>query len=588
MKRILFLFPLLTVILTCSSQAIAKDNWTRVQTKNFTIVGSTSPDDMKKIGLKLEEFRETLQLMFPRAKLNTPVPTTVILFKTDDAFHPFKPRYQGKIRENVGGYFLQGRMINYIVLATDKQRTNPYRVIFHEYEHFIVDNNMNHVPAWLGEGLAEFFSTFETDGEQVKIGSPILHHVHYLRESSPLPMKTLLSVDHKSPEYNESRKTGAFYAGSWALVHYLMVGNGEKKKPQLIRFMDLVNSGTPAEESFQKAFQTTPKLLEEELISYITKFTFPVLVGKYQHKLEIDRETQVTTLSDAEANYFQGVLLLSMGQSLEAKEYLQKSQSLDATLAATHVALGRVALAERKLDDADKFFKFAVGADPNAYLGHYYRGEMLSAKKEFLEAVESYKKAIALKPDLAWMYSDLGYAYVNAGNREEAIKNFEKGLRINPREGDFYRSLAYSYSALGNAEYAAAYSHKYLTVKGWRENSSQYMVLSWYFSLREMTQHEFASKSLRDSIPKVVATEWPFPVLQYLTKAIPLTDLMSLAKDDVDKLTEAHAYAGLEFSFNGDRDAAVPHLRWVIEKGNKNFVEYAMASKELARIERAR
>ena len=34
------------------------------------------------------------------------------------------------------------------------------RLIFHEYTHFLIRNMLQTTPAWLAEGLAEYFSTF--------------------------------------------------------------------------------------------------------------------------------------------------------------------------------------------------------------------------------------------------------------------------------------------------------------------------------------------------------------------------------------------------------------------------------------------
>ena len=161
------IIALATLLILCGDQAQGKDSWTRVQTKNFTLVGNANERDIRKIAIKLETFRETLLVMFPKAKISTPTPTTVVIFKSDLAFRPFKPRYQGKIRENVGGYFLPGPHMNYIVLAAEKEVIDPYAVIFHEYEHFVLRNNLLHIPLWLDEGLAEFYSSFQTtDNDQ--------------------------------------------------------------------------------------------------------------------------------------------------------------------------------------------------------------------------------------------------------------------------------------------------------------------------------------------------------------------------------------------------------------------------------------
>jgi len=589
MKRNLSLVIVLAALLfLVGDQANAKDSWTKVQTKHFTLVGNASERDIRKIATKLEIFRETLSVIFPRVKITTPIPTTVVIFKSDDAFRPFKPRYQGKIRDNVGGYFLPGPYMNYIALAAADERIDPYKVIFHEYEHFVLRNNLLHVPLWLDEGLAEFYSSFETtdNDQKVTLGNPLAQHVYYLREHPLLPFKTLLAVDHKSPHYNESSKTGAFYAESWALVHYLMNGNQQKRQPQLIKFIELVNSGASAEESFQKAFQANFGTLEEELRGYVNKFTFPVLNGTFRSQLTFDKEMQSTALSDAEVEYYEGDLLLNLRQIPEAKAFLEKSVVHDGKFSAGLVSLGVLRLLERRSDEAGRLFQSAIESDPRNYLAHRYFASALAREGRYEEAINSYKQAISLNPDLASLYLDLGYAYLNVANEEQAIATFAQGLRVNPREAAFYSILSYAHLENANGELAANDAYNYLRTAGWREDHSQYMVLVWYFGLRQLKQNDYATKSLKDSIAKVEPTEWPYPVLQFLDHSLTLEEMLARANDN-DKLTEAHAYAGLLLSLNGDSRTALDHLRWVKNNGNKNFVEYPLALAEIARLERA-
>ena len=589
MKRKLSLVILLAALVTlCGNQASAKDNWTRVQSKNFTLVGNASERDIRKIAVKLEVFRETLSLIFPKVKITTPLPTTVVIFKSDDSFRPFKPRYKGKIRDNVGGYFLPGPYMNYIVLTASNELIDPYEVIFHEYEHFVLRNNLLHIPLWLDEGLAEFYSSFETsdNDQKVTLGNPLAKHVYYLRSNPLLPLKTLLAVDHKSPHYNESSKAGAFYAESWALVHYLMNGNQQKRQPQLIKFIDLVNSGVAPEESFQKAFQADFKVLEEELRAYVNRFTFPVLNGTFRSQVNFDKEMQSAALSEAEVEYYEGDLLLNMRQIPEAKALLEKSVVLDDKYSRGLVSLGILRVIEKRLDEAGKLFQSAIESDPGNYLAHQYYAHTLAQDGRYEEAIKSYKQAILLKPDLARLFLDLGYAYVNAGKEDEAIATFAQGLRVNAKESYFYRTLGYIHLGRANGELAANDAYNYLRTVGWRDEHSEYMVLVWYFGLRQLKQDDYAIKSLKDSIARVDPTDWPYPVLQFINHSLTLEEMLARANDN-DKLTEAHAYAGLLLSLNGESQPALDHLRWVKDNGNKNFVEYPLALAEIARLEGA-
>src|SRR6185369_14442137 len=182
MKR--FLFPLslsLCLLLAVSQYATvaAKDTWVSVRTKNFLLLGNAGEKDIRKVGLKLEQFREVFTRLFPKMRFNTPVPTTVVVFKSDSSYAPFKPG------PNIAGYFQPGPDVNYITLTTEvRGQQDPFTVIFHEYTHLLINNTFPSAPVWFNEGLAEYYSTFSiTDDQKVVLGIPIASHVFRLRES---------------------------------------------------------------------------------------------------------------------------------------------------------------------------------------------------------------------------------------------------------------------------------------------------------------------------------------------------------------------------------------------------------------------
>ncbi|HEY0430472.1 MAG TPA: hypothetical protein VGC61_01605, partial [Pyrinomonadaceae bacterium] len=152
--------------------------------------------------------------------------------------------------------------------------------------------------------------------------------------------------------------------------------------------------------------------------------------------------------------------------------------------------------------------------------------------------------------------------------------------------GYFFRTLSFIYLNRANGDLAANNAYNYLRTMGWRDSYSQYMALVWYFGLRQEKRDDFATQKMREAIAKVDATEWPYPVLQFVNNSIPLPAMLAQATDN-DKLTEAHAYAGLIFSLQGETAVALDHLRWVETNGNKNFVEYPLALAEIGRLEHA-
>src|SRR6266576_3947279 len=229
----------------------AKDTWTRVRSKNFLLVGNASEKEIRQVGVRLEQFREFFSKLFTKVNFSSPVPTTVIVFKSDSSYRPFKPN------ANTAGYFQAGYDVNYITLTTETRgEQNPFSIIFHEYTHLLVNNTIGNVPLWFNEGLAEYYSSFSMSNDQkVILGNPIANHVYLLRESKMLPLRTLFQVDHHSPYYNERDKQSIFYAESWALMHYLILANNGQRLPQLGKFMASMDSNKPMEQAFQEAFQ---------------------------------------------------------------------------------------------------------------------------------------------------------------------------------------------------------------------------------------------------------------------------------------------------------------------------------------------
>jgi hypothetical protein len=64
----------------------------------------------------------------------------------------------------------------------------------------------------------------------------------------------LFHVDGCSPYYNEQNKTTIFYEQSWALTHYLMIGDDHAHRQSFINFLQALNEGTSTDEAAAKAF----------------------------------------------------------------------------------------------------------------------------------------------------------------------------------------------------------------------------------------------------------------------------------------------------------------------------------------------
>jgi len=430
----------------------AKDNWLRVQTTNFTLVGNASEKDLREVATKLEQFRDVFTKLFATAKFNTPVPTTVLVFKSMSSYKPFA-------LPNAAGYFQKGEDVNYITLSTDPTQ-DPFSTIYHEYVHLLVDNTSGNVPAWFNEGLAEYYSTLSIEeGRKVHLGELIPYHLMTLREGKLYPLRTLFAVDHYSPEYNEGSKRGMFYAESWALVHYLILGNNGQRLPQLGKFLQLLNSGRTIDEAVSQAFQTDVLTLEKELKKYIEGHTFRMQIATFERKLEFDSEFTTSPLSEADAQAYLGDLLLHVNRLNDADTRLQQALSLDQKQPMARASLGILRARQGRFDEAKKNLQEAANANSANYLVHYYYAYALS--REGMDAnnmIYTYasqtattmraelNKAIELNPKFPESYSLL--VFINTVMNEDLDRSIEllkKALSLSPGRQDFTLLLAQIY-----------------------------------------------------------------------------------------------------------------------------------------------
>lgn len=426
---------LLTVVSQLTTVA-AKDIWVSVRTKNFLLVGNASEKDIKLVGVKLEQFREVFTRFFPKINFKTPVPTTVMVFKNASSYAPFK------IREQSSGHFQPGPDVNYIALTADI-KGDGFSVIFHEFTHLLVNNNFKNAPVWFNEGLAEYYSKFHmSEDQRVVLGYPIVSHVLHLRKNKLLPLRTLFEVDHKSAHYNESDKTSIFYAQSWALVHYLMIGKTGRDE-QLNKFTELLDSRVPQERAFKEAFGTTLEAMETELANYVGQDRYKVRLGNFAGELKVDTTTEATKLTEAEAQAYQGDLLLHSNRK-EAYAYLEQAVTLDPKLAMAHASLGMSYFRDGKTAEAHASLERAVTANSQNYLAHYQYAFVLSRASDAASLAMftpdqaakirgHLQKAIALRPDFLEPYNLLAYvALVTAKDIDETIVTLKRVLSESP------------------------------------------------------------------------------------------------------------------------------------------------------------
>ena len=451
------------LVLFLARSASAADKWLSIRSKNFQLVGNAGESDIRRVGRTLEEFRSALAMMFPKMDQTAAVPVTVLVFRNDESFKPYKPLYQGK-PSNALAFFQPGEDVNYIAVTATLASPS---VVLHEYVHFLLRENVGGLPLWITEGFAECYSTFESGNKanEFNIGRALDRHVATLNETAQfIPLKRLQTIQQNSPEYNEESKQGVFYAESWAFVHYLILGAEGKRRTQFAQFLTALARGEPFEDSFGEAFQTDYGTLEDEVREYVRKrSSWPTMKMTSRQDLQIDvRSISTATLSETESDFYLGDLLLHLNRLADAEPYLTAAVSRTPALSQAQASLGLLRVRQKKYDEALDLLKKAAEADSkNPMISYYYAyvvdradsdalanvGGLPSSSGDRYETMRAYsKKAMELAPRFIEAYALFGRINLNAAEHlDEAESALKKALSIAPGRDDLRMLLAQTY-----------------------------------------------------------------------------------------------------------------------------------------------
>lgn len=100
---------------------------------------------------------------------------------------------------------------------------------------------------------------------------------------------------------------------------------------------------------------------------------------------------------------------------------------------------------ENDMEASIRIWEELTGKYPREKRTHYRLGVLYWNKREFLAAVDFYKKALALDPNYGSALNGLGYAYADMKNSEKAVEFFEKYASVFPGDANPLDSLAEIY-----------------------------------------------------------------------------------------------------------------------------------------------
>lgn len=476
-RALLILIWIVCILFSASVLAADNDQWFRVKTENFTLIGNAKEREIEEVGKKLEQFSEAINRIVPAFKVRSPISTTVIVFKDNQSFHEFKPKNKnGKITGWVAGYFQAGLDRNYIALSVGKNKRITFQTIFHEYTHYLIERNLGRskIPAWFSEGLAEYYDQFSVKKDRiVKFGGRNNEHLSVLRANELIPLDRFFATDYTRLRAKSQSEANLFYAQSWALMQYLKQGKeSDEISGKLDQVVRLLQQGKEIKNVFLQVFGLSFSEIETNLRMQIKNGRYASKKTRFKVVLTKSSSINSSKISNALSLAYLGDLHYQRLNFLGAESYLQKALSIEPNLSLANSTLGLVRMRQKRFDDASKYLDKSISGAGVDYLSFFRYAFFLSREvMNFDKYIASYSdertnkmrsllaESLRLKPNFAESHRLMGFInLVRRENFREGIEHLQKAVRISPKKQIYSITLAELYlrkKDLENAELVA-------------------------------------------------------------------------------------------------------------------------------------
>lgn len=417
------------------------ETWTEVRSPNFRVVTNAGAKQGREVVANFERLKGVLQTV-SQISTRSDVPLTIVALQSGRQLRTMT----GTQRDNLAGLFAPGPDVNLVILRLDLEREERYQVAYHEYMHVLVRQTIGVVPNWLNEGRAEMYSQARLETDEVLLGMPANYHLAALQERSLLPLETLLAVDNDSPYYTEDNRATVFYAQSWALTHFLMLGDNGAHRPKLFALLEALDAGATPAEATRKALGDVP-VFDRQFRGYISRYQFPALKARVPLGDDV-KAAPSRSLSPAETLALHATIAATLGNAKGATELSGQAVAADKTLADAWMSQARAARLVNNLPGTQKALAEAIAVGSTDPLAHFGWAELrlqetASTPGPLTDVSTALERSLELKPDLARALSLLGYVQARQDrNTTRGFESIKKAITLEPGNVRHYLLLA--------------------------------------------------------------------------------------------------------------------------------------------------
>jgi len=356
------------------------------------------------------------------------------------------------------------------------------RVFQHELAHHFMRRALTHVPVWLNEGMAEYYSTLETRDGEVLLGkvppgvvftsasdwkylpAGATHYaiprsgvpsIYELLTATPEVFYAASSSKEAEPTLDEERRQRGFYAGSWALVHMLRNLDDRHRRP-FGAYLDALAGGARARNAWEQSFASiAPDALQLDFDAYLRKGSLTVRARRFVPR-EPPPPEEERTLSDAEVHLLWARLDAWGGQGT-ARARRQLDEALQSAPSSVDVHFWRGLFFVHRGDDATAETELQIALDAKPREPRFLLTRLRLEMKRATQSRATFESLTTRLAEVATTATELdlvAQARAALGRPDDGLPFAERAIRAEP---DCWRCLdtrAQLLSAMGRHDEA--------------------------------------------------------------------------------------------------------------------------------------
>ncbi|HTH52060.1 MAG TPA: tetratricopeptide repeat protein [Pyrinomonadaceae bacterium] len=424
---------LTSLLFFCAGTAKAAD-WREATTRHFSVIGTAPAADLRSAAERLELSRSSLNALLPWLDAGDSRKLQVVLFGSTAEYRSFKPLASGgDVDDAVAGYFIPGD-VRYVITASAESGAELPAILSHEYFHYALKSKFPNTifPAWLEEGLAEYFATLTVGADgNVTIGGDRRTRLAPLRQHPFIGSARFFAKPAEA-------ERELFYSQAWLTASYLFDRTFARAKLQNLAF--LLAAGEDTDGALRKSFGFGREELVAALTDHLSKSRIPVNLTTTPVSEPVSVKSVPTPTTDSVL----GELLIGLNRLEDAKAYLRRAIAADRTLPAAHTALGVALARQASYKEAEQELRTAakLGADDHAtnfFLAYAIcgGGQTIDTleKKESAEVRSALERTVTLQPDHVEALQLLAVVYLSEGEKlREAESLLRNAIALRPED----------------------------------------------------------------------------------------------------------------------------------------------------------